>query len=221
MTQANDPIKEQLQAARTNQILDAAIRVFAERGYHRATIRAVAQAAGVADGTIYNYFANKEALLIGILERLNQSAQRRSDFAAGAQGDARAFFTSYMRQRLQLLQADPALMQALLPEVLANAELRAIYREQIVAPTFEIATTFLQELMERGTLRALDPALMARLLAALTLGTVMLHVIGDDVLEARLAELPTAIVDLLWHGLAQGNNDDEPTAPAGSAGPDV
>jgi TetR/AcrR family fatty acid metabolism transcriptional regulator len=49
-------------------ILDAAIRVFAEKGFNAARISDVADAAGVADGTIYLYFKNKEDLLLSIFE---------------------------------------------------------------------------------------------------------------------------------------------------------
>ncbi len=49
-TDTNDPIQQQLIAARRKQILDAAVRVFADKGFHRATIRDIAQAAGIADG---------------------------------------------------------------------------------------------------------------------------------------------------------------------------
>ncbi|MDA8404505.1 MAG: helix-turn-helix domain containing protein, partial [Desulfobacteraceae bacterium] len=46
-----------------HQILNAAIKVFAEQAYHKATISQVAKAAGVADGTIYIYFKNKADIL--------------------------------------------------------------------------------------------------------------------------------------------------------------
>jgi TetR/AcrR family fatty acid metabolism transcriptional regulator len=49
-------------------ILDAAIRVFAQKGFHGARISDVAEAAGVADGTIYLYFKNKDDLLLTIFE---------------------------------------------------------------------------------------------------------------------------------------------------------
>jgi AcrR family transcriptional regulator len=45
MTDPNDAIQQQLITARRNQILDAATKVFAEKGFHRATIRDVAQQA--------------------------------------------------------------------------------------------------------------------------------------------------------------------------------
>jgi AcrR family transcriptional regulator len=48
-------IQAQLVAARRTQILDAATQVFASKGFNRATIRDVAQAAGVADSTTYNW----------------------------------------------------------------------------------------------------------------------------------------------------------------------
>ena len=49
-----DPIQEQLIQARRDQILKAAVAVFAEKGFQKATIRDVAKMAGIADGTIYN-----------------------------------------------------------------------------------------------------------------------------------------------------------------------
>src|SRR5689334_13840536 len=44
-------------------ILDAALRMFADRGYHGTTVPDVAEAAGVGTGTLYRYFAHKEALV--------------------------------------------------------------------------------------------------------------------------------------------------------------
>ena len=49
-------------------ITDAAVIVFAERGFHQARISDIARRAGVADGTIYLYFKNKEDLLLSIFE---------------------------------------------------------------------------------------------------------------------------------------------------------
>ena len=49
-------------------ITEAAIDVFAEKGFHQARVSDVAKRAGVADGTIYLYFKNKEDLLLSIFE---------------------------------------------------------------------------------------------------------------------------------------------------------
>lgn len=50
-------------------ILDAAIRVFADKGYHAASVSDVAKEAGLGKGTLYLYFESKEGLAIAIVER--------------------------------------------------------------------------------------------------------------------------------------------------------
>jgi AcrR family transcriptional regulator len=74
-------------SARQTQILEAAAKVFAEKGFRHATIRDVAQAADVADGTIYNYFENKEALLNAIINQLATGEQEPLLVKAGALTD--------------------------------------------------------------------------------------------------------------------------------------
>jgi TetR/AcrR family fatty acid metabolism transcriptional regulator len=49
-------------------ITDAAVEVFAEKGFHQARVSDIARQAGVADGTLYLYFKNKEDLLLSIFE---------------------------------------------------------------------------------------------------------------------------------------------------------
>jgi len=55
------------------QIIDAAVKVIAENGYHSSQVSKIAKAAGVADGTIYLYFKNKEDILITVFkEKMGQ-----------------------------------------------------------------------------------------------------------------------------------------------------
>jgi TetR/AcrR family fatty acid metabolism transcriptional regulator len=55
--------------AKRERILDAAVVEIARHGYYGTTVSTIARRAGVADGTIYLYFANKEAILVAIFER--------------------------------------------------------------------------------------------------------------------------------------------------------
>ena len=67
-----------------HRILDAAVKVFARQGYFQSTISQIAKEAGVADGTIYLYFANKDDILVQIFsyrakkvfERFRQEVDR-------------------------------------------------------------------------------------------------------------------------------------------------
>jgi AcrR family transcriptional regulator len=103
MTKHLDPIQTMLVAARRTQILDAAITVFSEKGFHRATIKEIARVAGIADGTIYTYFASKDEVLLAVLDRLNETTERRQQFMLGDEQDLKAFFRAYLQQRMALL----------------------------------------------------------------------------------------------------------------------
>ena len=65
--------------ARPNEILDAALAVFAERGYRNTRLEHVGEAAGVTKGTIYHYFTNKEELLLRAIEHRREEAFGRID----------------------------------------------------------------------------------------------------------------------------------------------
>ena len=189
-------------AARRAQILDAATRVFAEKGFHRATIREIATVAGVADGTIYNYFANKSALLLGLLDRLNETEGRAAHFARAPEGGAAEFMRGYLAHRFATLtETGFDIFHVLLSELLVDRDLRDRWREQTLAPTFAIAESYLGGAMAGGALRPLDPALAARAMAGMSLGVLLLRLLGDPTLEERWEELPDTIAAILIHGL--------------------
>ncbi|GAB3845077.1 TetR family transcriptional regulator [Dactylosporangium cerinum] len=54
---------------RMTEILDAAGQVFAEAGYEKATTNAIAAAAGISPGSLYQFFGNKEAIAVALAER--------------------------------------------------------------------------------------------------------------------------------------------------------
>jgi AcrR family transcriptional regulator len=199
----NDAISRQLALLRRAQILDAATAVFAERGFHRATIRDVARAAGIADGTIYLYFPSKSDLLVGILDRLNESTERESRFAAGSRDDFRAFFATYLRQRFELLWPNAEVFRAVLPEMLANPDLRRLYYDRVIAPTFALAERHFAAEIARGRMRPLDVPLTVRSLAALPLGLLVLGLLGDAEVASRWSKLPETVAALLLDGLSR------------------
>jgi TetR/AcrR family fatty acid metabolism transcriptional regulator len=201
LTDARDPIQELLVTARRNQILDAATTVFAEKGFHRATIKDVARAAGIADGTIYTYFSSKTEVLLGILNRLNESTEREMQFALGSEQDVRAFFKAYVRQRISLIWPNAEVFRAVLPEMLVNAELRDLYYQQVLVPTFRVAEHYFLAQMEEGQLRKVDVPLAVRAIAGTVLGLLMTQLLGDELIAARWEELPEVLTTLMFDGL--------------------
>jgi AcrR family transcriptional regulator len=194
-------LQAQLVAARRAQILDAATRVFASKGFNRATIRDVARAAGIADGTIYNYFANKDDLLIGLLDRLNDTARRPASLAQAAQAPLADSIRAYMRERVEALWSNADLFRAVLPELLANPDLRKRYYDEVIAPTMALGEGVFGGLIASGIIRDLDPSLSMRIMAGSVLGVLVLQLLGDETLAARWQEIPDVLAYLLLPGL--------------------
>ena len=194
-------IQAQLAAARRTQILDAATRVFARKGFNRATIRDVARDAGVADGTIYNYFANKTDLLFGLLDRLNDTERRPASLAQATQAPVEDYFRAYVRERVEALWSNADLFRAVLPELLANPDLRARYYDEVIAPTMVLGESAFRALAANQLARDQDLPLRARIVAGSLLGLMVLQLLGDETLAAHWREIPDAIADLLLPGL--------------------
>lgn len=215
MAETEDPIQAQLAAARRSQILEAAARIFAEKGFHRATIRDVARAAGVADGTIYNYFANKTDLLLGLLAQITAVEDRPADFAAAQNLPFAEFLRAYLHQRLDALLAGTDMLRAVLPELISDSDLRTQYGEQIFAPAVGPGEAYTRHLVATGQIRPVDSPLVARLIAGSVLGLLLLQLLGDPYLPAHWADVPDALTDLLVRGLAPQGDSDGSTGSGG------
>src|SRR6266446_6436279 len=171
------------------------------KGFHRATIKDIARAAGIADGTIYTYFSSKTEVLLGILNRLNESTEREMQFALGSEQDVRAFFKAYVRQRISLIWPNAEVFRAVLPEMLVNAELRDLYYQQVLVPTFRVAEHYFLAQMEEGQLRKVDVPLAVRAIAGTVFGLLMIQLLGDELIAARWEELPEVLTTLMFDGL--------------------
>jgi TetR/AcrR family fatty acid metabolism transcriptional regulator len=183
---------------RRAQILDAATRVLAESGYHRTSVRDIAREAGIADGTIYLYFSGKQHLLQALIARLGRIPQ--ADFAAMAGMELRGLATTYLERRFGEIGELRQLLAAVLPEILADAELREGFSAGI-APAYEAADAELARRAEQGELGSVDPTLLARVAAATGLGLALLAILEEPVVTDRWAELPAFLSRLWFDGL--------------------
>lgn len=86
MTQTRARRIDRRTAATTTAILNAAERLFTEKGFHAASMDAIAEAADIAVGSIYHHFGNKERLYLALVERALEVNERAM---AGAYGGGR------------------------------------------------------------------------------------------------------------------------------------
>ncbi len=91
------------------QIIDAAVKVFAKKGFYNAKVSEIAREANVADGTIYLYFKNMDDLLMRLFEDKMQWVIARFREGTLEETDARARFAKIIRMHLAEFQANPDL----------------------------------------------------------------------------------------------------------------
>jgi len=203
-----DEVRDLVVRARREQIVGAATRVFAEKGFRRATTKEVARAAGVSEGTIYNYFEDKDALLLAILDRLNETERRAADFEEGMATDFRGFLEQYLRRRMSLIWENREAFRVVLSEMLVNAELRERYLRHVVDPTMRIAEENFRSRMEQGEVLETDAPLAMRSVAGTVLGVLVLGLLGDEEIGSRSDEVPDVLAGLLIHGLGAAEEED-------------
>ena len=194
-------VRDLLVAARREQILRAATRVFAEKGFSRATTREVAREAGVSEGTIYNYFEDKDALLIAIMDALNETERRAEDFREGVATDFEGFFEGYLRHRMAVIWENRETFRVVMSEMLVNAGLRERYMREVVEPTMRIGEENFRARVEQGSGRATDVPLAMRAVAGSVLGLLVLGLLGDEEVGSRWDDASGVLSGLLVHGL--------------------
>ena len=214
--------RERQMAARLEQILDAAAHLFADRGFHRTTTKDIAEAADVAEGTLYNYFETKNDLLFAILARLSESELPQAGLVPGAAGpavvsagDARQHFASLLDLRREYVKENSVMLQAILSEILANAELRQRYAEQLMEPTLNGLEKELTLRIKLGQLEDLDVPATARVLTSMWIGLFILQLLENPQNQPNWERLAQATIHIVFDGIAPKPAISEITGRAG------
>ena len=181
----SDTFQEQLKQARRNLIIDAAIEVISEQGFQRTTIKQIASKAGIADGTIYNYFKSKDDILLGIIARLSEDETQDLSLAKTERLDFAAFVAMFVSPRMDEIDGRYQTLKVVFPEMITNAALSRPIYDQIYTPLFVMVETYFQQLMDAEQIDMADPALLARLFASPFMGLMMLRMLGDEHVAAN------------------------------------
>jgi TetR/AcrR family transcriptional regulator, fatty acid metabolism regulator protein len=189
-------------------ILHAAVRVFAEKGYHGCRIADVARAAGVAYGLVYHYFQNKEELLESVFAEqwtIFINALEAIDAGPGTAGDKIAGLFGFV---FDVYKTAPAAVRVLMLEVTHTPQgLRAGSTRE----TFEKAVRLLADVIRQGQERSelrrgADPILAATALLGameLTLSGMVMGLVpasNEAEIDRAKAQLVAAAIDGLRVG---------------------
>ncbi len=154
--------KQQMIEARRTQILEAAATVFAKKGFHKAKITEIAETAGVAEGTIYNYFDNKRDLLLAMVELLALQSLKSLIVNQPPTGP-KEFITTVLRDRYQLAQERGYLLMPILAEMFTDAELRQEVYRKLAMPVAGLIEKYIQDHIDSGLFRPVNPVIVTRM----------------------------------------------------------
>ncbi len=117
-------------------MMQAAVRVFAAKGYHSATVRDIVSEADVAIGTFYFYFPDKETLFVHLFEETAAFLLQAIEHALGSRATFPAQLEAAVQAYVNVAFYEPAVVQLLLiggmGSVPSLAERRAEYREKLI-----------------------------------------------------------------------------------------
>ncbi len=193
--------RQVLREQREAQILDAAARVFARKGYQRATTKEIASEAGVAEGTIYNYFDSKRDLLIAMASRLALDSLHELNSLPSME-DVNAYVLALVTNRFDLLLKNIDLVRALMPEVLVDDDLRQAYMDEVLSPAVSYLGEYIDGRIQAGAFRKVKTDVVARTMigAVMSFGFLWLQE-RSEVNERSHEELVSEVVGLFLDGL--------------------
>jgi TetR/AcrR family fatty acid metabolism transcriptional regulator len=190
-------------------IIDAALEVFAEKGFHNATIAEIARKAHVSEATVYEYCGSKEDLLFSIPEEITRSSVERVEsilpFIKGAENRLRAVVYGYY----QVYRDNPQYSSLVLLDLKHNRKFMQTEGYHMVRKAAGILLGVIKEGIESGEFRSdIDP----QLVRSMVLGTIE-HVFFRWHLMERQEELPDfvdRVMDIIMGGIREPDRSQPP-----------
>jgi AcrR family transcriptional regulator len=192
--------------ARPDEVLDAALDLFIEKGFAAARVEDIAKRAGLSKGAVYLYFPSKEAIMEALVRRavvpIAETAAAAVGHFEGSPRDAFMLVFGLLSQRL----AEPrviAIPKLIVREAVMFPELAAMYRREVIDRGLPVIMGIVRKGIESGVFRPVDPELAVRSV----LGPIGMHLLVAEIFGIMpeggldLPKLVESHLDILYNGL--------------------
>ncbi len=173
--------------ARPEEVLDAALALFVERGYTHTTVDQIARSAGISKGAVYLYFPSKKALLEGLVRRaIGPVAAFAQGLIGGAQGDPRPLIARFLRMIATAL-SDPhtlSVPKLVIREAMAAPEIAKLYHDEVLASSIPAMQRLIAAGVAGGYIRPIDPEMAVRCVV----GPLVAHILLSEVFGVTPAD---------------------------------
>lgn len=184
------------------RILQAALKLFARRGYDGTTTKDLANSAQVAEGTLFRYFPSKKAILIevatsGWIEILTDLLTELSEM-----GSYKAI-SQVMRRRMLNMQENADLLRVCFIEAQYHRELKESIQSEVIEKMTDVAEAFFETAMEKGIYRKTNPKIVAQVFLGMfaIAGFSQETIINPDASPKAMQEMAEGIADIFLHGV--------------------
>ena len=134
-------------------ILEAAIRVFARQGFYQSTVAQIAREAGVADGTIYLYFKNKDDILVQFFNYRTKQVFDRFRAAVNQSDNSQDKLRSLVRRHLTEFQQDRDMAVVYQVETHQNSRLAEAQIREMSQMYQDIVSEIVETGQQEGSIR--------------------------------------------------------------------
>ena len=183
------------------RILQAAVKVFARKGYFAARVSEIARKAGVADGTIYLYFKSKEDLLVRLFDEVMAEQAAELAGAVSALPSAPERLRAIAERHLRALGGNRDLAVVFQVELRQSTQFMERFTASWLGDYFALITQVIEQGQREGVLRAdLNKKVATKAFFGALDEMVTSWIIGGKGYD--LAKLASPVVDLFLRGAA-------------------
>lgn len=184
-----------------NRILKAAVKVFSRKGFYNAKVAEIAKKAGVADGTIYLYFKNKDEVLISIFEEEMENFIGRTRAEIAAASDSIEKLKIFIRTHLNFVKKNPQLAQVFQLELRQSNKFIKEYTGSKLKEYLDLIGTIISQGQREGTIRPdIHPGLAKRALFG-ALDEIATHWVLLKNSKYDLEQSAEQIAEIFIHGV--------------------
>ena len=193
--------------ARPDEIIQAALEVFADRGFAATKLEDVAKKAGVTKGTIYLYFANKEALFKALIRGTIVPVIAKGEAIAQAfTGSARDLFEKLVREYWRLVgeTALASIPRLMIAEAGNFPQLARFYYQEVITRGHRLMAGVLERGIKAGEFKKVDLAVATKLAMAPLMHAVVARKAFAHCMPEGF-DVPTYLdthIELFLHGIA-------------------
>lgn len=158
------------------RVLEAALEIFAEKGYAGASTSEIAKRAGVAEGTIFRHYKTKKDLLIGVVAPFffrwvaPQFLKEVEAFVSRDFATFESFVRAFFQNRYEFTKKNQKVMRIVVQELPFHAEVRELAMTFVIERLYPVMKPVIERFQAQGQVQPADPASVVRVFASLLFG---------------------------------------------------